>query len=63
MRQARRWKKVAAPPFRRLQFCAGAIPREKPDTTMNTTTASCPYISQPRYHGPELTGNPGKTPR
>ena len=31
---------------------AGAIASEKPDSTMNTTTAKCPYMSQPSHHGP-----------
>ena len=32
--------------------------KENPDSTMKTTTARCPYTSQPSQAGPVLAGYP-----
>ena len=55
--QARRWANRSVPPSCHPRR-AGAMAKENPDSTMKTTTARCPYTSQPSQAGPVLAGYP-----
>jgi hypothetical protein len=55
IRRARRCANRATPPSRHPRR-AGAMANEKPDRTMNTTTATWPYASQPSHIGPVFAG-------